>query len=87
MGACSSIYPLATYRVFFRRMPFSSDSILLFRFFSSATAMKVSSLMVLIIGHGDIINHPALLVLEMERFLADGTAAKDALQEQKSDIQ
>lgn len=49
--------------------------------------MKVSSLMVLIIGHGDIINHPALLVSELERFLADGTAAKDALQEQKSDIQ
>lgn len=43
--------------------------------------------MVLIIGHGDIINHPALLVLEMERFLTDGKAAKDALQEQKSDIQ
>ena len=31
-------------------------------------------------GHGDIINHPALLASEMERFLADGGTAGDALQ-------
>ena len=28
-------------------------------------------------GHGDIINHPALLASEMERFLADGGTAED----------
>ena len=31
-------------------------------------------------GHGDIINHPALLASEMERFLADSGTAGDALQ-------
>ena len=38
-------------------------------------------------GHGEIFNHPALLVSEMEHFLADGETVADALQNQKSEIQ
>ena len=30
-------------------------------------------------GHGEIINHPALLASEMEHFLADGETEGDAL--------
>ncbi len=38
-------------------------------------------------GHGEIINHPALLVSEMEHFLADGETVADAQQNQESEIQ
>ena len=38
-------------------------------------------------GHGDIINHPALLASELERFLADGETVGDAQQNQESEIQ
>ena len=38
-------------------------------------------------GHGEIINHPALLVSEMEHFLADGETVADAQQNQESGIQ
>ena len=38
-------------------------------------------------GHGDIINHPALLASELERFLTDGGTEGDALQNQESEIQ
>ena len=38
-------------------------------------------------GHGEIINHPALLVSEMEHFLADGKTVADAQQNQESEIQ
>ena len=31
-------------------------------------------------GHGEIINHPALLVSELEHFLADGKTVADAQQ-------
>ena len=34
-------------------------------------------------GHGEIINHPALLVSEMEHFLADGETVADAQQNQE----
>ena len=38
-------------------------------------------------GHGEIINHPALLVSEMEHFLADGETVADAQQNQEREIQ
>ena len=38
-------------------------------------------------GHGEIINHPALLASELERFLADGETEGDALKNQESEIQ
>ena len=38
-------------------------------------------------GHGEIINHPVLLVSEMEHFLADGETVADAQQNQESEIQ
>ena len=38
-------------------------------------------------GHGEIINHPALLASEMEHFLADGETVADAQQNQESEIQ
>ena len=38
-------------------------------------------------GHGEIINHPALLASELERFLADGETVGDAQQNQESEIQ
>ena len=38
-------------------------------------------------GHGDIINHPALLASALERFLADSGTEEDALQNQESEIQ
>ena len=38
-------------------------------------------------GHGEIINHPALLASELERFLTDGGTEGDALQNQESEIQ
>ena len=38
-------------------------------------------------GHGEIINHPALLASEMEHFLADGETEGDALKNQESEIQ
>ena len=38
-------------------------------------------------GHGEIINHPALFVSEMEHFLADGETVADAQQNQESEIQ
>ena len=38
-------------------------------------------------GHGDIINHPALLASEIERFLADDRTAQAALQNQEGETQ
>ena len=38
-------------------------------------------------GHGEIINHPVLLVSEMEHFLADGETVADAQQNQEREIQ
>lgn len=38
-------------------------------------------------GHGEIINHPALLASEMEHFLADGETVADAQQNRESEIQ
>jgi hypothetical protein len=37
--------------------------------------------------HIGIINHPALLASELERFLADGETVGDAQQNQESEIQ
>ena len=38
-------------------------------------------------GHGEIINHPALLASELERFLANGGTVGDALRNQEREIQ
>ena len=38
-------------------------------------------------GHGDIINHPALLASEIERFLTDGGTEQAALQNQEGETQ
>ena len=38
-------------------------------------------------GHGEIINHTALLVSELEHFLADSKTEEDSLRKREGEIQ